>query len=113
MPNETWKSAERKLAAWLTEELGIRFKRQANTGDHAYDIKSHYFGIESKYRKQIPQWLKDILIQCAGHKSVEGKIPLAVLQEKGKNVKEGIVVMDLEAFTELADMALHELRATR
>lgn len=83
MGSNAWKNHERQVAK---DFGGKRHLRGADFSEVAGDVDlpdDSPFQIECKYRAALPKIITETLRQARGYK--EGKIPLAILKEKGKS----------------------------
>lgn len=96
MANQAWKCAERRVAKLLGTS------RTGPTGKDDNDIVHDKFAVEIKYRSRLPQWALECLLQARTAKKATGKMPFSILLERGKDVNDGLVVIRLEDFLNLA-----------
>ena len=89
-----WKRIERKIAAYIG---GKRVPVTGRTRGDAPDIEHELLVPEVKYRKKVPDWLKEAMDQAQQAKAPqEFKIPCAILVEHGQQAKDTLVVMRLK-----------------
>jgi len=89
-----WKNAERQAAKALG---GIRNKRGADFSQSAPDIEHALFSVECKYRKKLPQLLRQGLEQAGAYD--RHKPPLLVIKQRG--MRGALVVLTLADFEDL------------
>ena len=101
--DKTWKKFERDIARELCDigDIAERVPVTGRTRGSAPDIDSLFFSIECKYRKSIPQWIKEGMAQAVASSSVmwEGdrmKTPVLFIKEKGSKIGDTLVVFRLE-----------------
>lgn len=93
---DTWKAAERAIAARLN---GRRTSNQG-LGSATADVETPTYAVECKHRQSLPGWLLDAVAQ-ARRNAPRGKTPLVVLHEAGGRYDDALVVIDLKTFQEL------------
>jgi hypothetical protein len=71
-----WKQLEKKAAAKLGGERVIRERYE-----EAPDVEHELFGIECKWRRALPLWVRQAFAQ-ADVAALGGKVPLVVLKER-------------------------------
>ena len=87
-----WKSVERRIARELGgERVGILGRE---------DVRHERLSVEVKTRRALPKFLSRSYAQAAGN-AKEGKIPLLILKEKGKQYADCLVVVSLGDFLAL------------
>ena len=92
--SQAWKSLERQIARAIG---GQRNKRGGDFSQSLPDVESEALVIECKYRKSLPQWLKDALAQAKRYAHDE-RFPAVVLKERYQH--GAIVVMSLDDFVD-------------
>lgn len=101
MADKTWKAVERRIAAYLTDQTGIPFKRLPSDGFSTYDIVSAVVGIESK-RRRLPAWLLGAVAQSDAHAArTPGKLPVVSLADHRAPAADILIVMRAEVFARL------------
>tara|TARA_R110002020_G_scaffold59800_2_gene162763 strand:- start:701 stop:1024 length:324 start_codon:yes stop_codon:yes gene_type:complete len=102
----TWKRFEREIAEALNK-IGDNAQRVPITGrtrGSAPDVSSDMFSIECKYRKEIPNWIKDAMDQAVKSNTRgqdnKTKVPVVFLREKRMPLKDTLVMMRLEDLLE-------------
>lgn len=66
------------------------------------DIEHPRFSLEIKHRNKIPLWLYDALDQ-AEQAAKEGRMPVAIIHESGRNHDEDLVIIKLSDFETLIE----------
>lgn len=107
--NKTWKEVEKKIAAYLTEQLGYKFERVRVAEPIPYDVVPEaedgsngvapLLGIEAKLRKDYPAWFKEAIQQAQTHrKHPDTKVlrPAVVFAERRKPPREYVVAIRLD-----------------
>jgi hypothetical protein len=89
-----WKRHERETARQLN---GQRNSRGADFSQSIADVEHSLFSIECKYRKQLPQWLREGIEQASQYD--QNKLPVLVLKEKG--TRGSLVVLRMKDFSAL------------
>ena len=87
----TWKQAEREVAARLGgRRVPVTGRGRGDAPDVAHDTLS----IEVKHRAALPAWLRGAMAQAqaAGR---DGKVPVAVLHERGRPYDDALCVLRL------------------
>jgi len=97
--DKTWKSVERRVAAYLGGERVPVTGRQRGS---APDISHPTLSIEVKHRESVPFWLKDALHQAECSKK-EGQLPVAIIHEKRMRVEDCVVLIKLRDLLEVED----------
>jgi GAF domain-containing protein len=91
MADKTWKAVERQIARRLGgQRVGV-------TGRSTADVIGAWFVAEIKYRKTLPQWLKDALAQARAAAN-DQQLPIAVLHESGQRFSDAIIMLRLADF---------------
>jgi len=103
MAEKAWKRAERRVAAYINSAWGGDSKRIPITGRQrgaTPDVSGDEYGlsIEVKYRKGIPDWLRDAMIECCAYGDSRGLEPVVILIEAGKPIGDALVVRRLRDF---------------
>lgn len=88
---KSWKHAEYRIAEILDG------KRVGVTGKSTNDVEHEWLSVEVKYRKQLPQWLKDALDQAI-KSARENQLAIAVLHERYSKYDDAIVLIRLKDF---------------
>jgi|TARA_B100000902_G_scaffold78920_1_gene83629 Holliday junction resolvase len=99
--DKTWKKFERWVAEFLTE-LGDDADRVPVTGrtrGSAPDVTSNTLSIECKYRKKIPEWIKDAMRQAVAS-SRNGTVPVVFIKENGTAFDDTLIVFRAKDFRE-------------
>ena len=91
---DAWKDTEREVA----RRLGGH--RLGATGKATEDVATEAFAVEGKFRKTIPEWIKDAMSQAVGA-ARDGRTPICVLHEKGKRHDGDYVLLRLRDFEDL------------
>jgi hypothetical protein len=86
--DKSWKATERRVAEILG---GERVPVNGRIRSSAPDTLS----IEVKSRKRVPAWLTEAMEQAKAS-SRDGRLPVAVLHQKGKPYADALCVMRLE-----------------
>jgi hypothetical protein len=102
MPDKTWKAAERRVARM------VNTKRVGPRGDTSFDVVAapEYnfggceLGIEVKYRKKFPAWLREFIEQAEQHreKTLPTADPIVVLVEKGQREEDFLCLMPFSSY---------------
>ena len=92
----TWKHAEREVA----KRLGAR--RSGPTGEAQPDIVTDRLAVEVKHRKRLPAWILHALAQAEA--GADGRLPLAVLHERGQRYDDALVIMRLSDFARILSL---------
>lgn len=93
MPDAAWKAYERRIADVLGGE------RVGPAGVESADIRHDWLAPECKFRSFLPRWLFDTIAQAVTN-AEPGKLPLAILHEKGARWPDDLVIMRLGDFVE-------------
>lgn len=89
--NQTWKSAERKIAALLGgERIPITGRARGNAPDIQHDTLS----LEVKHWKKFPAWLLDAMDQ-AEKSATSDQIPTVILHEANSAYDKSLTIMPL------------------
>ncbi len=92
MTDKSWKVAERRVAEILGgERVPVNGRIRSSAPDIAHDTLS----IEVKSRKRVPAWLTGAMEQAKAS-SRDGRLPVAVLHQKGKPYAGALCAMRLE-----------------
>lgn len=97
MGSSAWKDAERRVAKVIG---GKRKSRGGNFGISDADIEHDWLSPEVKYRSKVPAYINAWLQQAKSYDAMKRKLPVAILMEKGKSWKNGVVMMKLVDFKE-------------
>lgn len=92
-----WKQRERDVARLLGGT------RVGPSGQDTNDVDHPVLAIEVKYRSHLPAWAIECLEQARKARRATGKIPIAVLAEKGRRNEDNLVVMRLGDFLTLKE----------
>ena len=97
----TWKQAEREVAARLGgRRVPVTGRGRGDAPDVAHDTLS----IEVKHRAALPAWLLGAMAQARAA-SRDGKVPAAVLHERGRPYDDALCVLRLADLARLLDGA--------
>ena len=94
MADKPWKSCERRVARYIGGERVPITGRQR--GD-VPDIKHNWLSPEVKYRKAVPEWIKDAMRQAEAASNPR-QLPVVILVEKGQEVGEAFIMCRLREF---------------
>ena len=87
----TWKQAEREVAARLGgRRVPVTGRGRGDAPDVAHDTLS----IEVKHWPALPAWLRGAMAQAQAA-SRDGKVPVAVLHERGRPYDDALCVLRL------------------
>ena len=86
----TWKHCERMIASLLGGT------RTGCTGESRRDVEHPHWSGEVKQRKNLPDWLHSAMKQA--ETEAEGRVPIAVLHEKGLQYDQSYVIIRLSDF---------------
>lgn len=96
MSDKAWKACERRVAKYIGGERVPITGRQR--GD-APDIEHNWLSPEVKYRRNLPEWIKDAFSQAkASAKPCQA--PVVILCEKGEETSKYWICMELGEFRE-------------
>jgi hypothetical protein len=95
--SKTWKSIERKVAAYLG---GVRVPITGRQRGSAPDVLHPILSIEVKHREKLPEWIFEAMEQAEMSKAGD-QIPIAILHEKGQSIAESLTVMRTSTILEL------------
>ena len=94
-----WKAIERRVARMFgTERIGTR------EGGPAPDFEADWV-VGEVVCKNIPKWILAELAQAERRQADRPKLRLLVIHEKGEPLESALVVVRLEQFVDLADLA--------
>ena len=97
----TWKATERAVALRLGgRRVPVTGRGRGDAPDVAHDTLS----IEVKHRAALPAWLLGALAQAQAA-SRDGKVPVAVLHERGRPYDDALCVLRLADLARLLDGA--------
>jgi hypothetical protein len=85
----SYKNSERRIARLL------RGERRGHLG--AEDVRAGPIRAEVKHRKQLPQWLKDAVMQANGNVE-DGQLAIVILHEHGRHAQNDLVVLPLTSW---------------
>ena len=91
MADKAWKACERRIAKFIGGERVPITGRQR--GD-APDIAHNWLSVEVKYRKKIPEWIKDAMRQAVASKRMR-QMPCVILCEKGQKTEDNLIIFRL------------------
>jgi len=89
-----WKSCETRVAKYIGGERVPVTGRQR--GD-APDIKHPWLSVEVKYRKKLPDWIKDAMCQARASQ-IGHQMPVVILCEKGEETGKAWILTPLSEF---------------
>lgn len=89
MADTAWKSFER----WLCRVFG----GQRDWSNPEECLGTGTFYPEAKYRKKIPNWLENMMVQ-AERQSNDNQLPLVALTEHHRNRRDALVIIRLGDF---------------
>jgi hypothetical protein len=93
MPNTYWKAVERQRA-W---DFGSR--RIGATGFHSVDFISERYELDVEVVcHDIPQWLRQELLQAIRAAAVDKFLPVVIVHEKGTTSESDVVVIPYRHF---------------
>ena len=95
MADKAWKACERRVAKYIGGERVPITGRQR--GD-APDIKHAWLSVEVKYRKKMPEWIKDAYSQAVASKKGPHSMPVVILCEKGEDIGKAWILTELNEF---------------
>lgn len=97
MPNKTWKTAERRVGKMIGST------REGPTGETGFDLISEDLGlgVEVKYRKKLPKWLWDFVLQAEDAGAGTELDPVVVMVEKGKQEGDFLCVLRFRDYVRL------------
>ena len=91
-----WKDTERSIAKYLG---GIRVPVNSTSGVKC-DVSTPILSIEVKERVKIPTFLSKVMLQAEAN-CEKGKIPAAVLHQKGSEHSKDLIILRLADFRDL------------
>ncbi len=91
MPDQAWKQFER----WVCKLFGG--ERLWEKPEECFDTDP--FAPEAKYRKKIPNWLEEMVVQ-AEDQARDDQLPLVVLTEHHRERMNALVIIRLSDFYE-------------
>jgi hypothetical protein len=94
MADKPWKRAERRIAQYVG---GTRVPVTGRQRGDAPDIEHNWLGIELKYRKKLPEWIKDAFSQAKAA-SKGRQLPVVILCEKGEEAGKAWIMCELSDF---------------
>ena len=97
MADKAWKQYERRLAKYIghAERVPVTGRQRGS----APDIEHAWLAIEAKYRKKLPDWIKDAMSQAKA--SARGcQAPVVIMGEKGEETGKSLIIMELHEFRE-------------
>ena len=97
----TWKQAEREVAARLG---GRRVPVTGRGRGDAPDVEHKRLSVEVKHWPALPAWLRGAMAQAQAA-SRDGKVPVAVLHERGRPYDDALCVLRLADLARLLDGA--------
>jgi hypothetical protein len=90
--DKAWKACERRIAKYIG---GTRIPVTGRQRGDAADIDHPWLSPEVKYRKKLPEWMKDALRQAKA--SARGnQTPIVIMCEKGMDVGRCWAIFELE-----------------
>jgi len=92
--DKPWKACERRVARYIGGERIPITGRQR--GDVA-DIKHNWLSVEVKYRKKLPDWIKDAMSQAKAAQR-GGRMPVVIMCEKGEEIGKAWIMCELGDF---------------
>ena len=92
--DKAWKACERRVAKYIGGERVPITGRQR--GD-APDIKHNWLSVEVKYRKKLPDWIKDALSQAKASQ-IRQQLPVVIMCEKGEETGKCWIMCELGEF---------------
>jgi hypothetical protein len=90
--DKAWKSAERRIAKYIG---GERVPVTGRARGSAPDIKHNWLCPEVKYRKSIPEWIKDAMRQAEAS-AMPRQMPCVILVERGQKTDEALICFRLQ-----------------
>lgn len=96
MPNTTWKSYERRIAALLGG------RRLGATGDDGPDVLTPTLSVQCKHRKTLPQWIGEA-VDNARRGAGNGRLGVALLHANRQRDLDSLVVMRLGDYIDWHD----------
>ena len=96
MTDKAWKSCERRAAKYIGGERVPITGRQRGS---APDIAHPWLSVEVKYRKKLPDWIKDAMSQAKASQ-VGQQLPVVILCEKGEEMGRAWILCELHEFRE-------------
>ena len=95
MTDKAWKSFERRVAKYIghAERIPVSGRQRG----YAADISHYWLGIECKYRKQLPEWLKDAMRQARASCN-QHQMPIVIIGEKGDHVGNAWAMVPMSEF---------------
>lgn len=91
MTDKAWKACERRVAKYIN---GTRVPVSGRTRGDKPDIDHNFLAVEVKYRKEIPEWLKDAMRQAEAA-AMPRQLPCVILVEKGQDTGEALICFRL------------------
>ncbi len=97
--DKTWKKFERWVGEFLTDlgDSSARVPITGRTRGSAPDVTSDQLSIECKYKKAIPNWIKDAMAQAVAS-ARDGKTPVVFIKEKGASLDETLIIFRAKDF---------------
>lgn len=95
MTDTAWKAFERRVASFIGGERVPVTGRQRGS---APDIWHPWLSVECKYRKTLPEWIKDAMRQAVASKAKVNDLPIVIVGEKGDKVANAWAIVPLEEF---------------
>lgn len=90
--DKLWKAFERRAAKFVGGERVPITGRQRGS---APDIEHSWLSIECKYRKSVPEWIKDAMRQAVASARPR-QMPVVILGEKGADIKDALFIFRAE-----------------
>lgn len=90
--DKAWKQCERRVAKYIG---GTRIPITGRQRGDAADIDHAWLSPEVKYRKQLPEWIKDAMRQAKAS-ARSNQTPIVIICEKGADVGRAWAIFELE-----------------
>ena len=91
LADKNWKRFERRVAAIVD---GERVPVSGRQRGYAPDIEHNWLSIECKYRKSLPEWIKDAMRQAEASARPR-QMPCVILGEKGQKADDALIIFRL------------------
>jgi hypothetical protein len=92
--DKAWKACERRVARYIG---GLRKPITGRQRGDAPDVEHNWLGVEVKYRKKLPDWIKDAMSQAKAA-SRQSQMPVVIICEKGEEIGKCWILTELGEF---------------
>jgi hypothetical protein len=91
MADKAWKRFERRVAKVVGgERVPVSGRQRGSTPD----IEHNWLSIECKYRKSVPEWVKDAMRQAVASQQSR-QLPCVIIGEHGQRAEDALIVFRL------------------